>query len=349
MDPGINRAEQLYVAWEQRRKELERVMGTSLDARKMQELKYSFFLKGLFRVSAKANEQERLYIQVLKVIVLKLRKVLYPSPVLRFLIALKERVLDGPLHLRGFGIRKEENIVSLSQQLSEQGLGGLAADLSVKLDYERQGVSLEMLRGISTGEKLAVEASFLKEGLGQYRFTGFQARLMAIDGNVRECFFSAESRLNLSQALKLLHGGSILKSNQGLDGQWEQSWVKLEQQPGHAELSLLVSSNVMAGFDLKKQLLDHAIALECYAISSDTVLRELESGSMVAISMTGKDKFYIRAGPFENRLEFFDANKKEIAFDKLKSQLVPNQVASVKEVSLFGQDIGNDKQLEISR
>jgi hypothetical protein len=349
MDPGINRAEQLYLAWEQRQKELERVIGGSLDARKMQELKYSFFLKGLFRVSVKASEQERLYIQVLKVVVSKLHKVLYPSPILRFLLTLKERVLDGPLHLREFGIRREENIVLLSQQLSEHGLGGLAGDLSVKLDYERRAASLEMLRGISTGEKLAVEASFLIEGLGQYRFIGFQAGLSTIDGNVRECFFPAESGLNLSQALKLLHGGSILKSIQGLDGQREQSWVKLDQQPGRAEFSLLVSSNVIAGFDLKKQLLDHAIALECYAISSDTVLKGLESGNTVAISMTGKDKFYIRAWPFENRLEFFDADKKEITFEKLKAQLILPQLTSLKEVALFGQDIGNDKQLEISR
>ncbi|SER90518.1 hypothetical protein [Pedobacter rhizosphaerae] len=349
MDPGVNRALQLYLAWEERQKEMEKVLGGAIDLRKMQQLKYAFFSMGLFRVSIGANEKERLYIQVLRSVVAKLRKSLYPNPVLRLLVVAKEMLVDRPLHLRRFNRLREENVLSLSSQFSAIGLGGMAADLTGKVDYEQGAVSLDIMRGISTGEKLALQARFVKAGLGSYKFTGFHGKLIGVDGAERSCFFSADSRIGLSDALSLLRGGSVLKSYQGLDGRLEQSWVKLDQEARMTGSTLLFSSGDLSGFDLKRQLLEHAIALECYAVSSDAVLRGLEKGNMVSVSVPGKADFFLRAAPFENRLEFFDVAKEEMSFSVLKTLLNPEKSLSLVEPMIFKQETGVNHQLEINR
>ncbi|QDW25141.1 hypothetical protein FFJ24_010085 [Pedobacter sp. KBS0701] len=347
MDPGINRAEQLYLAWEDRQKSLAGLMGVSLDERKIRQLKYQFLSRGLFRVSIKPSEMERLYIQLLRSVTAKLRRQLYPNRVVRFFVGLKAALIDKPMHLRRFSRLRGENMYSLKRQLSSLGLGGMSMKLEEQLDYERQRVVLEVLRGLNTGEKLSLQVSLEKEDLGNYRFSGFDARILQVDGREKSCFFSPASGINLTEAINLLRGGSVLKNDQGLDGKWEKSWVRVNDTgKDFSTAPLLFSSGIGQDYDLKKQLLDHAIALECYAISTDAVLRGLEQGNRMVISVPGKEKFYIRAGPFENKLEFFDAAKKEIDFGKLKEMLGPVKTQPSLELEL-GKQLDHSKELEL--
>ncbi|MBB6240472.1 hypothetical protein HDC90_005149 [Pedobacter sp. AK013] len=351
MDPAINRAEQLYLAWEERQKSLAGLMGASLDERKMRQLKYQFLSQGLFRVSVRPSEMERLYIQVLRSVTVRLRRQLYPSPVLRLLVRLKGLVYDRGVHLRRFARTREENVYSLKSELSSLGLGGIVVKLEQRLDYEGQSVRLDLTRGLNTGEKISLQAALEKEGLGSYAFAGFNARLLQVDGSEKSCFFSKSTGVDLAEAINLLRGGSVLKNYQGLDGKWEKTWVKMnDTAKDFSAAPLLFSAGIGQDYDLKKQLLDHAIALECYAVSSDLVLRGLERGNRVEISVPGKDKFYIRAGPFENRLEFFDSAKKEIGFEQLKEIIRPVKMQPFLALSLvkpLGQ--AKESQLELSR
>ncbi|KIA96196.1 hypothetical protein OC25_03690 [Pedobacter kyungheensis] len=341
MDPGINRAEQLYLAWEERQKSLLGLMGTGVDERKMKKLKCRFLSAGLFRVSVRPSEMERLYIQVLRSVTAKLRKELYPNLLLRFFVGLKAVVIDKSVHLSRFSRLREENISSLKEQLSSLGLRNVDLRLEERLDYERQRIVLDVVRGLNTGEKLSLQLSFEREDIGVYRFSGFNGRMLGKDGSERSCFFSREAGIDLVEAINLLRGGSVLKEYQGLDGNLGKCWVKVNDTAKDFSSSpLLYFSGTGQEYDLKKQLLDHAIALECYAISTEVVLRGLEQGNRMKINVPGKDKFYIRADPFENRLEFFDSGKKEIAFEQLKDMLVP-----VKAQPSFG--LGADKQLDM--
>lgn len=343
MDPGISRAEQLYLAWEDRQKSLTGLMGAGLDEQKMRQLKYQFLSEGLFRVSLRPTEMDRLYIQVLRFVTTKLRRQLYPNRVLRALVRLKGVVYDRGVHLRRFARAREENMYSLKSELSSLGLGGIGVKLEERLDYERQSVILEVASGLNTGEKLSLQVSLEKEDLGNYRLTGVNAQLLMEDGSKRDCFFSPASGINLTEAINLLRGGSVLKNYQGLDGKWEKTWVRVNDTGKDFSASpLLFSAGIGQGYDLKKQLLDHAIALECYAISADRVLRGLEQGNRMEIAVPDRDKFYIRAGPFENRLEFFDSAKKEIGFEQLKEMFLP-----VKLQPSF--ELGKVKELDQSK
>ncbi|NII83123.1 hypothetical protein [Pedobacter sp. SG908] len=350
MDPGINRAEQLYLAWEERQKSLDRLMGANLDERKIRQLKYQFLSQGLFRVSVRPSEMERLYIQLLRSVTAKLRRQLYPNLVLRFFVGLKAALIDKPLHLRRFFRLREENMYSLKAQLSSLGLGGMSLKLEEQLDYERQHVVLEVVRGLNTGERLSLQVSLDKEDLGNYRFAGFDASLLQVDGTEKSCFFSKSTGVDLAEAINLLQGGSVLKNYQRLDGKWEKSWMRVNDiAKDFSTAPLLFSSGIDQDYDLKKQLLDHAIALECYVISTELVLRGLEQGNRMEISVPGKDKFYIRAGPFENRLEFFDSAKKEIDFEKLKDMFVPVKTEPLFELGTVKPlDQSKESQLELS-
>jgi len=320
----MNRAEQLYLAWEDRQKSLAELMGASLDERKMGQLKYQFLSQGLFRVEVKPSEMERLYIQVLRSITAKLLRQLYPNRMLRLFVSLKAVLIDKPIHLRRFSRLREENLYAIKSELSSVGLDGIAVRIEEQLDYERKSVCMDFVRGLNTGEKLSLQVSLEKEDLGDYRLVGFNAQLLLGDGSKRNCFFSHASGINLSEAINLLRGGSVLKDYQGLDGKWKKTWVRMnDTTKDFSTAPLLFSSGIGQEYDLKKQLLDHAIALECYLISTDVVLRGLEQGNRVEISVPGKDKFFIRAGPFENRLEFFDSAKNEIHFDRVKEMFAP--------------------------
>lgn len=351
MDPGINRAEQLYLAWEERQKSLSGLMGANLDERKMRQLKYKFLSQGLFRVSVRPSEMERLYIQVLQSVTAKLSRQLYPNRVLRFFVGLKAALIDKPMHLRRFSRLRDENMYALKGRLSSLGLGGMGMKLEDQLDYERQRVVLEVVRGLNTGEKLSLQVSLDKEDLGSYHFKGFDARLLQVDGTEKSCFFSKSTGVDLAEAINLLRGGSVLKNYQGLDGKWEKSWVRVnDTAKDFSHSPLLFSSSIGQDYDLKKQLLNHAIALECYAISTDLVLRGLEQGNRVEISVPGKDKFYIRAGPFENRLEFFDSAKNEIGFEQLKEMFVPVKLQPSFELGTVKPlEQSKESQLELSR
>lgn len=351
MDSGINRAEQLYLAWEDRQKSLAELMGASLDERKMRQLKYQFLSQGIFRVSVRPSEMERLYIQVLRSVTAKLRRQLYPNPVLRLLVGLKGLVYDRGLHLQRFARAREENMHSLKAELSSLGLGGIGVKLEERLDYERQSASLDLIRGLNTGEKISLQVALEKEGLGSYTFAGFNARLLQVDGSEKSCFFSKGTRVDLAEAINLLRGGSVLKNYRGLDGKWEKTWVRINDTAKDFSTALLLfSSGIGQDYDLKKQLLDHAVALECYAVSADRVLQGLEKGNRIEIAVPGRDKFYIRAGPFENRLEFFDSAKKEIGFEQLKGIIRPVKTQPSLALSLVKpMDQSKESQLEISR
>jgi len=351
VDAGINRAEQLYLAWEDRQKSLAGLMGTGLDERKMRQLKYQFLSHGIFRVSIRPTEMEQLYIQLLRSVTAKLRRQLYPNPVLRLLVKLKGLVYDKGMHLRRFASIRDENMYCLKSELSSLGLGAIGVKLEQRLDYERQSVRLDLIRGLNTGEKISLQVSLEKEGFGSYSFTGFNARLLQVDGSEKSCLFSKDTRVDLAEAINLLRGGSVLKNYQGLDGKWEKTWVRVnDTAKDFSAAPLLFSAGIGQDYDLKKQLLDHAIALECYAVSSDLVLRGLEQGNRVEISVPGKDKFYIRAGPFENRLEFFDSAKKEIGFEQLKEIIRPVKTQPSLALSLVKpMEQAKESQLEISR
>lgn len=351
MNPGMNRAEQLYLAWEDRQKSLAELMGASLDERKMGQLKYQFLSQGLFRVAVKPSEMERLYIQVLRSITAKLLRQLYPSRMLRLFVSLKAVLIDKPIHLRRFSRLREENLYAIKSELSSMGLDGIGVRIEERLDYERKSVCMDFVRGLNPGEKLSLQVSLKKEDLGDYRIAGFSAQLLMGDGSKRNCFFSHDSKINLAEAINLLRGGSVLKDYQGLDGKWKKTWVRMNDTTKDFSSSpLLFSSGIGKNYDLKKQLLDHAIALECYLISTDVVLRELEQGNRVEISVPGKDKFFIRAGPFKNRLEFFDSAKKEIRFDRMKEIFVPVKAQPLFELSLDKQlDRSKETSLQISR
>lgn len=349
MDNQVNRAKLLWDNWEEKASKIQELTGT-IDDKQTQKYKYNFLKDGLQRLSVNPSEKEKLYVHAINIVTAKLRKQLYPNPIVRFLHRIKNVLMDKPIHLLLLKEWKKETVNELQGQLKGFGLQYFAGKLEKELDYEREKIDLKSLTNVNGNDKLEVNVHLEKVGETGYQFNGYTATLTKESGEVKSATFSPENNIKLTEALNLLQGRPIFKSMQDNDNTLAKNWVQLEQsaqlEQGRQQL---ISFSPDYDFDLKKILTEMSIQSEIYRISMDAVRRGIEAGNSVAFEVPGKGKFFISANPSEKSVNFFDAEKKPISFAHFKKIAKPIIQVQNKNMKLVQQkDIESGNQLQVS-
>lgn len=352
MDIQVNRAKLLWDNWEEKASKIQDLTGT-MDDNQTLKYKYQFLTDGLHRLSVDPSEKEKIYIHAMNVVTDKLRKQLYPNPLIRLLHRIKNTLIDKPMHLLLLKEWKKESVNGLQDQLKVFGLQHFAGKLNKELDFEREIIDLKSQSNVNGNDKLEVRVHLEKLGESGYHLNGYTATLTSENGETKSATFSPENNIKLTEALNLLQGRPIYKSLQNPDTMISKNWVQLEQSAGKVLGKMdLVSFAPNYEYDLRQVLLDASIQLEVYGISVNAVQKGIEAGNKVAFEVEGKGKFYVASDPQEKALKFFDIQDKPITFSNLMKLTKPikqslNQYQDLKLIKQ--QDLKPENQLQVSR
>lgn len=349
MDGHVNRAKQLWENWEGKALLIQNRTGTS-DDKSTLKYKYNFLTNGLNRLSINPSEKEKLYIHTIKVVTDKLRKQLYPNPVLRFLHELKSLIVDKPAQQFLFNEQKKDCFENLQKEFKTAGLHQFIGKLNRELDFERQKIDLKSISSLSNYSKLEVKVHLEKVSEGTYRSNGYTAILINENGEKKSALFPAHDNININQAVNILYGRPVYKNQDNVDGTVTQGWVQLGQKEKELDSrNELLSFSPSYSYDLKKVLLETAIKLEFYGISKEAVLKGLEAGNKVAFEIPGKGQHFITANPSERTVNFYDADKKPISLSALKEVINPIKLEKPKELKLIKQKgVNPENQIQVS-
>lgn len=350
MEHQVNRAEELWKNWANQERQIEE-LGGETDKIKTLKYKYDFLSKGLYRVSVNPTEKEKLLMQAISTVTAKLQKQLYPHPVIRLLHRLKALIIDKPEHLSVFTKGKEGNLKLLKEQFETAGLHHYVGKLENSLDYERPRIELRSVNALKDNGKLELNIDLEKNKFGNYHFNGYTATLITQNGERKTCTFSADSSINLTEAVNLLRGRSVFKAYEHSDGTTLKKWVQLDHRDkdlnGNPEI---LTFSPKYEYDLKKLLLDSAIKLDFYSISREAVQRGLEAGNKVEFQINGNGRYTVAANPSAKTVDFFDANKKPISLAALKKIIHPVKKETAKDLRFIKQkDITQENQIQINR
>jgi len=345
----VNRAKQLWGNWEHQEKQIESLAGMTNDRNSM-KYKYDFLSKGLSRLSVNPTENEKLFMQAIKTVTVKLQKQLYPNPLVRMLHRLKVFIVDKPAHLEQFNRNKSENLQALNRQLKSAGLHHFVDNLQNKLDYESPVIELRSLSGLNNNNKIEVNVNLEKSKLGSYAFNGYDIALTKENGEKISYTFAAESKITLTEAVNLLQGRPVYKSYENADGSHAQRWIQLNRQQENVSKPQLLIYPPNYDYNLKQVLMDMGTQLEFYTVANDSIRRGLEAGNRVEFQINGNGRYSVTADPAARKVEFFDAERKPISIVSLKRIIHPVKQHKNKETNMIQQkEIQQDNQMRIIR
>jgi len=334
MERNVNRAEQLYRNWEDQQKQLESLIGSN--SRVIQQQKYDYLRRGLYRLSMSPSEHEKLLLEVIRSVNGKLQKQLYPNPVVRLLYRIKGAFYDKPAHLREFVKQREENLEQLKGQLKAMGFASFSGKLEKYLDYETAKVTIEMTSQLTDKGRLDIVLNMERDKSGQYRFQNYDATLLN-NGETRTHSFQADSRITAIEAANLLDGRSVKKNFETADGSMTQKWVQLDMQhkdqSGNQKLSEFHENY---GYNLKNELLANSILLGTAGLAKDKVIQSLEQGNMVSFKPHQQGTFYLQANPAGREVSFYNNEMKPLNIQQLQEINRQQQIKPLhNEVSLI--------------
>lgn len=346
MDGDVNRAKVLWENWEKRVSKIRDLTG-NLDDKQTQKYKYKYLTDGLHRLSVNPTDKEKLYIHAIKVVTAKLRKDLYPNPIVRFLKRVQNELVNRPIYLFQLKDWKKESAKLIQEQFKSAGFNHLVGKIDKELDFEREKIHLKSVSNVNGNDKLEVTVRLAKIDEGAYQYRNYTATLITENGETKSATFFPNDNIKISDALNLLEGRPIFKTSHHSES---NVWMQLGQVRGEEE-GILKLHRYAPDFEyeLKKILLEHSIKLEMYGISINAVQKGIEAGNSVGFEVPEKGKFYLSANPLKNTLNFFDAEKKPISFAQLNKIIHPVLKEKKKEVSFIQQkEVQQDNQLRIS-
>lgn len=348
MDTQVNRAKVLWENWEKRVSKIQTLTG-NIDDKQTLKYKYKFLTDGLHRLSVNPSEKEKLYTHAINIVTAKLRKQLYPNPIVRFIHGIQNALINRPIHLLLLKDWKKESVNQIQEQLKSSGLNHYVGKIEKELDFEREKIHLKSISNVNGSDRLEIDIHLKKIDETAYVYNGYTATFITESGESKSATFFPSHNINVSEALNLLEGRPIYKC---LNNSEPKMWMNLGQIKNVDQGNLqLIKYSLDFEYDLKKLLLDHSIKLEVYGISVNAVQKAIESGNKVAFEVPEKGKFYLSANLSENKINFFDAESKPITISDLKKITKPiNQVPN-KDLKIIKQrrDIEPENQLQVSR
>ena len=319
MDQDLNRVEQLWYNWEEKQQQLEHLMGTGPDsALAIQQRKYDFMREGLYRLSAKPTEKEKLFLHAITLVTARLHKQLYPNRVARLIHLVKAVLYDKPMHLRQFEKQKQESVELLKHKLNVLGLGSYTGKLENFMDYESRDIAIAMTTQLPEKGTLDVLLHLERNGFGQYRFHDYHATVSHDGLPIRTQTFYADTSINAREAVNLLEGRAVRKSYEKADGSISHKWLQLDFG------STMVGDNYKmkefhTDYDLKKEIVELTAKIGVTGLSKEKLLQSMEQGNQVYF--TGRhpvnEMMYLEANPGELGLLIRNQDQNQVHIDDL--------------------------------
>ncbi|MBB6108675.1 hypothetical protein SAMN05421821_10290 [Mucilaginibacter lappiensis] len=319
MKKDINRAEQLWQNWEEKQQQLVKLMGTSAEStHAIEQEKYDFMRKGLYRLLVQPNEKEKLYLHAITLVTRNLQKKLYPNPVVRLLHRIKARVFDKPAHLRQFDQQKEAGIEFLKHKFKELGLSSYSGKLENYLDYESRTISIPMTTQLADNGTLNIVVKLEKDKTGAYHFEQYKTTIIKIGQPERSHTFDGETTITAQEAVNLLTGRPVLKSYETAEGLIAQKWIQLDFKT-NAEAGNFKIKEYHHADGMEKAINEVLPKLGITGLNKKELLNDLQQGHQMIFDAHAplNEKLYLEANPAEQSILIRDQNRQPVSINTL--------------------------------
>lgn len=342
----LNRALQMYGNWEEQAKDLRHLEGLKPDNRDILLAKYDYLSKGVYRVEVNASDIEKITLGVLKGVLTKLEKELYPNVLLRLARQLKTRLIDKPSYIHSFLKLRGENLRSVETLLQSKGMGQYFGKLEQYLDFERKEVHIDVSGNLNENTSLKLVAQMHKNENGGYDLQDIVGSLKH-EGEPwkdRTFVFDVDFNVDAVKAANLLMGRAVMNGPNEMNHHSNNQWIQLTSlQDGHFMDARIFQPE--QGFDLKRVLNDFAAQTGFYRVTAADVFVQLVQGQQVKVS--GKhpqdEPVLLEASPGTGGLILRDVNQKVIGIDEVLagSHIHRNQQENSLKIQLNSPEKNN--------
>jgi hypothetical protein len=346
MKKDINRAEQLWQNWEERQQRMEKLLGTSAEnTRAIQQEKYDFMRKGLYRLSVQPNEKEKVYLNAIALVTSSLQKKLYPNRFVRLMHQIKASLYDKPMHLRRFQQQKEASLELLKHQFKALGLSSYSGKLENYLDYESNRIGIPMTTQLADKGTLDIVVHLEKDKTGEYHFKEYKATILRDGQPERSHIFDGDTTISAQEAVNLLNGRPVLKSYETADGLIAQKWIQLDITANPANDQYRTKEYHHAD-GMERSLNDVFPKIGITGANKKDLLNELQQGNQIAYQARPpiSEMLYLEANPAEQSILIRDQNRQPVNVETLMERKEDAQKMRVENTLTLVKQKENDKE-----
>ena len=317
--------------WRELEKKLVEFGGsTGMTRGELMRQQHGFLSAGLGRLAIVAQPHEKPQVQMLQASLSRLEKQLWPNPIVRFLVRLKERLFDRPARQHEFGAMKEENLAELKKFMVERGFAPMVERLSDSLDYERKRVALTMSGQLDPERLVHLTLGLEIDPDGAYRPQEIKAMLLnALKEDQVSFDFPVHYGLDAPMVVNLIQGCSVCIAQADGAGGTEEKWLGLYQG---AE-TLLGEFGKEHGFRADEQLRELVRSVGMPGLDDEHLVAELKKGNQIAFDAGPPflSKLQIEADPAQKELIFRDhVNKPRYLFEVIREKQAYRQEMETK-------------------
>lgn len=330
METRVNRAEVLLENWKELEKKLVEFGGsTGMTRVELLRQQHGFLSAGLMRLGVGAQPHERPQTELLQASLSRLEKQLWPNPIVRFFVRLKERFFDRPARQREFGAMKEQNLAELKKFIGERGFGSLVGRLENGLDYERQRVELDMSGQIDADRVVSLALGLELDASGRYNAVDISAQLLDTL-NQEKTVLDVPFRyaLDAPMVVNLIQGRSVCVGSE--DG-GEERWLGIYRD-GKSSVG---EYGLAKSYEIDQPLRELAGIFGISGLHDERLVAELKKGNQIAFDP---------GPPFEGKLMVeANAGLKEFLFhDHTGKLLFLEEVVREKQAYHRQMETGSD-------
>jgi hypothetical protein len=211
--------------WRSREERFSKLFSFSLSSNKaLLKEKLQYYERVAAKYKGTQDMDERFALRILQQERSKIKKQLYPNPVIRLLRRLLVAPVKEQTVIRQNNRKTEQNSQSLHQQVQRAGFTNLAAKIDEQIKQGQQQFSLPVYYYINDKERLNHQLSFVKDQSGIYHFDGYKTNLCneSKPNEQRQQYFNRKNgyEINTTEAynlypvvqLKRMEPGSSLTS-----------------------------------------------------------------------------------------------------------------------------------------
>jgi hypothetical protein len=327
MKVAVNRVLLAFRNWDERKKEIDPLLKTgAADAGTINRLQLDHLRQAAHRLRASVRPDEKPFMLLLNNQVAKLEKLLFPNPLVRLFIQLKDRLFDGPIYLRQQQQQREQNIEQLKIQLKEAGLGSLGGRLEQHLDQDQKQVLLPMDCQLGSEKRLTLDLKLDMDPHGNFQLNQIGGALLENGKTVKSQQFELSDWPNLktNQIWSLLEGRALKQQYTDATGHENHRWVELGSNS-------IQHYDPEYAFDIRTAL----DAMPAITRNKDELVRYLENGQQVP-TYWKQGRAYIsinvQADPANRTIKLLDDKLQPITAEKL-NQKIAQQGPKVKVLS----------------
>jgi len=318
-----NRATLLWQNWADKQRELESAFGLKTLPARLLRFQLKHLSEGLYRISRNPSLDEKLAIEVIKSHTARLRRQLYPNPVLRAVMRLKQVLYDQPVYIKAFEARRQQNLAELQGQAFRLGLNGFAGKLENHLDTEASSLQVPLRAQLNGQSGVQMTLNYTRDATGGFALESYRVQLNdSSRPDQQQGFdFPAELGITAKEAVNLLQGRSVCKGHIASGPVLSERWMTLNINTPDGK-PCLETFHTDYDYQLKTSLVEHARELSLPALHREETEQALKQGEKLVINPPGGAAYTLEASPENRTLTIRDPAGKSVALEGLikKSQ-----------------------------